>query len=553
MKESMKELRVLPKLKLPLIAGLVALVLYIVYATNGTQGVYIHLIYLPIILAAYFWGINGGCLVAILSGVLGGPFMPMNVSEGIMQSPSNWITRLIIFSLIGSSAGYLFQKIEKLNNEIHRKELLSPLTGIYNINKLLVDLKNRMDMSEEFIVISIKFTNIAGVEKYVEHAFAETIIKELIQDLEEGYGRDAMYSFGDDEIILIDAVNSGNLGKIEHTLNKYSTAVQIEDITFRVFLKVGIYHYRGGSDTPIQVFNKARIAYEQGGAHEPGIYFYLNELEERKRHLFEISGALLESINRKELYLVYQPKIDISSNTIPSVEALLRWDRGDKKPVTTDVFIKIAEDTGFIKQISQFVIEKATDQVIEWKKRGIAIDCAINVTAKELLDDDFNEWAKNEIERKSIDKSTIELEITERVVSSGNKKLLDLLNGMRKKGYKVSIDDFGTGYNSLMIIGEIPYDSLKVDQYFISQIDRDEIRELVKNIITYAHGLKKTVVAEGVETEKTLDVLRELNCDIAQGYLFSKPLLPEEFERFYFEHNKTNKCLINKRSEQKEI
>jgi FOG: EAL domain len=104
-----------------------------------------------------------------------------------------------------------------------------------------------------------------------------------------------------------------------------------------------------------------------------------------------------------------------------------------------------------------------------------------------------------------------------------------------------------------MIIGEIPYDSLKVDQYFISQIDREEIRELVKNIITYAHGLKKTVVAEGVETEKTLDVLRELNCDIAQGYFFSKPLLPEEFERFYFEYNKTNKSLISKSSEQKEI
>ncbi|MDD2454319.1 MAG: EAL domain-containing protein [Synergistaceae bacterium] len=535
MEEPEREQKIPEKLKIMLIGGSAALVFYIVFATNGTQNVYLHLIYIPIILSAYFWGIKGGLGFALLAGILAGPFMPLNISEGIMQSTGNWITRMIILGIVGSITGALFQKIEKLNNEVHRRDLISPLTGIYNINKLLGDLKKKIDKGDKFKIISIKLTNLVGVGKYVEHKFAETVIKELITELERGYGRDALYSFGEDEIIVIDRTGRGNLKTIENVLEKYSTAVQIENISFRVSLKVGVYEYEGCSETPVQVFNKARIAYEQGEEFESGIYYYLSQLEDRKREFFEISGSLLESISRDELYLVYQPKIDLSDNTISDVEALIRWDRGDRKPVAPDVFVKIAEDIGFIKELSKFVLRNATDQMVKWEKMGIEIGCSINITARELLDDDFNEWAKREIAGKKIDRSTIEIEITERVVSSGNKKILDILHAMRGNGYKVSIDDFGTGYNSLMTIGEIPFDFLKIDKYFIDRITRREIRELVKNIINYAHGLNKEIVAEGVETEDELHVLRELECDRVQGYYYSKPLLPEEFETFYFE------------------
>lgn len=535
MEEPEREQKVREKYKIPLIAGSAALVLYIVYATNGTQNVYLHLIYIPIILSAYFWGVKGGLIFAILAGILAGPFMPLNISEGIMQSTGNWITRLLLFCVVGCTTGYIFQKNEKLNNALRKKDLVSPLTGVYNITKLLGDLKKRIDSGEQFKIISIKLTNLQGVGKYVEHKFAETIIKELITELERGYGRDALYSFGEDEIIVIDRTARGNLKTIENLLEKYSTAVQIENISFRVSLKVGVYEYQGGSETPVQVFNKARIAYEQGEEFESGIYYYLSQLEDRKREFFEISGSLLESISREELYLVYQPKINLSDNTISDVEALIRWDRGDRKPVAPDVFVKIAEDTGFIRDLSKFVLRSVTDQMVKWKNRGIVIGCSINITARELLDDDFNEWAKREIAGKKIDRSTIEIEITERVVSSGNKKILDILHAMRGNGYKVSIDDFGTGYNSLMTIGEIPFDFLKIDKYFIDRIGRREIRELVKNIINYAHGLNKGIVAEGVETEDELHVLRELECDRVQGYYYSKPLLPEEFEQFYSE------------------
>ncbi|AHM57703.1 putative signaling protein (plasmid) [Peptoclostridium acidaminophilum DSM 3953] len=155
------------------------------------------------------------------------------------------------------------------------------------------------------------------------------------------------------------------------------------------------------------------------------------------------------------------------------------------------------------------------------------------MTAKELLDEDFIEWSQELIERKNLDRSRFEIEITERVINLEGKKLLAILKYLRGLGYKISIDDFGTGYNSLMSVGEIPFDLLKIDKYFIDRLKQREVRELVSSIINYTHGLDKMVVAEGVETKQQLDILKELMCDKVQGYYYSKPLLPYEFEEYY--------------------
>lgn len=169
MEEPVKEQKIPEKLKIMLIGGSAALVFYIVFATNGTQNVYLHLIYIPIILSAYFWGIKGGLGFALLAGILAGPFMPLNISEGIRQSTANWVSRLIILSTVGVITGALFQKIEKLNNEVRRRDLISPLTGIYNINKLLGDLKKKIDKGDKFKIISIKLTNLVGVGVKCQH------------------------------------------------------------------------------------------------------------------------------------------------------------------------------------------------------------------------------------------------------------------------------------------------------------------------------------------------------------------------------------------------
>lgn len=519
--------------RIPFVALSVIAVLFIVYITDGAKNGYLQLIIIPIIMSAHFWGVSGGVSVAVISGILAGPLMPLNVSEGVTQSYDNWVIRLLILIFVGFVTGWLFKKVDKLDKVSREKDFISPSTGIYNTNKLIINLDKRMNNAEKFAIVSIKFTNIEGLGKFIEQRFADEMLADLIDELLFEYGKDAVYSSGYDEVYLI--ASCGYLEKCERIIKQYSTAFKIEQLTFRVSMKIGIYEYDGSKETPTDVYNRARIACEQGAEQESGIYYYRKEFENKRKEFFEISGSLLEAINNKEMYLVYQPKINIADNTISGVEVLIRWDRGDKKTVETNVFIKLAEDIGFIKEISKFVLKNTCRQMVEWNDQGIAMNVSVNFTGNELLDDAFVEWGRKIIEGHQISKSRLEFEITERVIANNNDKLVERLHDFRAKGYKISIDDCGTGINSLMMMADIPCDQLKIDKYFIDHIDRIEIRELIKAIINYAHVLNKAVVAEGVETAEQLDVLRELKCDIAQGYYYSKPLLPHEFEKYYYD------------------
>jgi len=341
-----------------------------------------------------------GLCIAIISGILLGPSMPLCISEGIMQSTSNWIIRMIIFILVGGITGYAFKKMKKLEERAEETNLINPMTGSYNTNKLLSDLEDRVLKGETFTLISIKLTNIELIGKYLDYNIVKEIIKDLVADLKHGRGKEAIYSSGNDEIILISTTDCSYMDKINKVILKYSNPVKVKKYTFRLSLKIGMYEHRGRYESPITIFNKARIAYEQGEVKESGIYYYRDELEEHIRKTLEITGALLEALKNKELYLVYQPKININDNTIEGVEILLRWDRGDKEPVGPERFIKIAEEIGFIKEITKFVIENAVSQITEWENKGIFVNYSINITAKELHDNDFMGWTKKFFENK---------------------------------------------------------------------------------------------------------------------------------------------------------
>ncbi|AHM57700.1 putative signal transduction protein (plasmid) [Peptoclostridium acidaminophilum DSM 3953] len=371
MKEVAKKLNISAICKLLGVIVLVTTILIFVYLTNGTQNVYLHLIYIPIILAAYFWGVRGSLIVALVSGILAGPFMPLIVSQGIMQSTENWTTRIIILSIVGSITGILFKKVDKLNEEIRKKDLINPFTGLYNTNKLIEDLQEKIHNKEKFTIISIKLTNIEGIGKYVNHSIVENLTKNLINELMHGCRRDALYASSDNEIISIACAECDHIEKTKKTIKKYSNAINIEGYSVRLAIKAGIYNYSGEIENPLEVFIKARIAYEQGDKHESGIYYYNDDLEEKRKEMYEIAGTLNDALKNKELYLLYQPKINIFENTVSGVEILIRWNRGSRKPVGPNVFIKIAEEIGLIKEISKYVIEHASEQIVDWERRGI--------------------------------------------------------------------------------------------------------------------------------------------------------------------------------------
>jgi EAL domain-containing protein (putative c-di-GMP-specific phosphodiesterase class I)/GGDEF domain-containing protein len=522
--------------KILLIIILAVATVNLVYFTGGTKKVYVHLLYVPIILSSLSWGTYVGLLAGVISGILVGPFMPLDVSQGIMQDPINWMSRLLIYSLIGFITGFMTDRIDKLNEEKHERNLKSPYYDLPNAQKLFYDIEERIRSRDHFKLISVKLTNLSDIEKYVDNALIFDIVNNLVKRLTHCCGRKAVYSYEKDELILL-ACKDCTVDyeeRVKQVLEEYFIyPLSINGYKLRVSLKAGIYVYQGEDNSPIEIYNKARIAYEQGEVKESGIYYYDVSLERKRRDIHKITGALLESIQRDELYLMYQPKIDIVNNRISGVEALVRWNRNGDNSIGPKDFIPIAEEIGFITKISRFVLDNVTTQMEIWKSKGMNIKCSVNSSIYEFNDDDFHAWARDMIDSKGIDRSELEIELTERAIAYNDKELIEKMNYLKNKGYQISIDDFGTGYNSLMSVGELPYDKLKVDKYFIDRINEKRITILVKHIIEYAHTLGKTVIAEGVETEEQINILKSLNFDEVQGFYYSKPLLPEEFEKFY--------------------
>jgi EAL domain-containing protein (putative c-di-GMP-specific phosphodiesterase class I)/GGDEF domain-containing protein len=465
----------------------------------------------------------------------------VHFTEAIIHSDNNYVIRLIIITSVGFVTGYNFEKVNKLNEQAKINALINPLTGTYNINKLISDLDKKINHHEKFAIISIKLTNIEQVSKYIEQESADGVLDILIKELSSIYSKDVIYMSGYDEINLVVSLQCDYMEECKRVIEKYSTPFKVNQFMLRILIKIGIYEYAGINESPIDAYNKARIAYEQGSIQETGIYLYDKGFELSRKEFIETSNSLLGSISNNELYLVYQPKINIAKNTITGVEVLTRWDRKDNKPVSPAVFIKLAEDIGFIKEISSFVLDNSFHQILDWNSKGIVLDISINFTSNELLENYFAEWEKRVSENENIIKTKLEIEITERVLSQNNDKLIERIKELRAKGIKISIDDFGTGVNSLLTATQLPYDQIKIDRYFISQLNNFEIRELVREMIDHAHKFGREVVAEGVETEEQLNVLRDLNCDFAQGYYYSKPLLPIEFEQYYINFNKASK------------
>ncbi|NLJ91279.1 MAG: EAL domain-containing protein [Clostridiales bacterium] len=524
-----------PKRYKVLLVGIIAiLITNLMYVTGGSRTSVAQLFHIPIVLSTYFWRTRGGVISAIVFGILAGPLMPLNVEEGIMQTPTNWVVRLVVFAIVATFSGHVFDQIDRLHSEIREKDLTNPFTGLYNRNKFYIDATNNISKGRLFTVFTIKLINIDSIGKYVDPALVEKLINQLIRDLKLMHENLELYSYSDDEFILIKYPECNSIGFIEDLISKYATYFKIDDFEVRLPMKVGVYEYLGGNESPSKILDKARIAYEQAKEREYGIFYYNDKIEEEVKETFEIAASLPDAIKEKELFLVYQPKINLKDDSVEGVEILSRWNRGNRKPVGPNVFIRIAEEIGLIKDITHFVVEHAFNQISKWESKDIKINYSFNVTARELLDVDFIEWAEKLIETFNLERTNIEIELTERVLCEEGDKLTSVLKYLRKLGYKISVDDFGTGYNSLTTISEIPFDILKIDRYFINRLDRLEVREMIKSVISFAHRLDKIVVAEGIETKDQLDCIKKLGCDMAQGYYFSKPLLPEDFEQYLY-------------------
>ena len=422
----------------------------------------------------------------------------------------------------------------------------------------LTDLPNRflaLDRLSQLIIeagrnkerVAVLFLDLDDFKKINDtlgHEAGDNLLIEAAERLSSVVrGGDTVGRLGGDEFIVLlggltDAADARPVA--ENLLIRFREAFCIGGRELVLTASIGIAVYPDDGDSPSELLRNVDSAMYHSKEQGRNTYSYFTDAMNRgvSRRLFleeQMHGAL----NRCEFRLCYQPQIDISSGRIIGVEVLLRWHNPALGEVPPVEYIPIAEQTGLIVPIGQFVLTEALGMSARWQQQHEQqFTMAVNLSPRQFRDPNLVAFIEEAIDQSGVTSESLELEITEGVLMSGHAYIDDALASLHKLGVGIAMDDFGTGYSSLSYLRNYPFDTLKIDRDFVNDITVDMAnQELVNAAIAMAHGLGLKVVAEGVETKEQLAFLASQGCEIAQGYLFSKPLSQEEMTEMLDRHN----------------
>ncbi len=321
--------------------------------------------------------------------------------------------------------------------------------------------------------------------------------------------------------------------ELENWLRRRAAAATSRFVTTA---RIGVAPFRVGAVTDAELLRDLHSAVQQAHDQDCGVSMFSPERDAVYRRTFWLVnefGAALDgaAAGRKgPLRLVFQPKVDLASGACIGAEALLRWTHPQAGEVAPAEFIPVIERTALMRATTNWVLEAAMHQLAQWRAGGIALELSVNVSAANLLEPDFCVRIVDGLQRHGLPPSSLALEITESALMLNPRLALATLRALDAAGVRLAIDDFGTGYSSLAYLQSLPAQVVKIDRSFVRDIEQDERkRALVATMIKLSHDLGHRVVAEGVETADVLGVLRNADCDEAQGYLYARPLAPEAF------------------------
>jgi EAL domain-containing protein (putative c-di-GMP-specific phosphodiesterase class I) len=314
-----------------------------------------------------------------------------------------------------------------------------------------------------------------------------------------------------------------------------SHAFRVDAAVLRISAKAGVAVYPDDGIDADTLFKNAESALKKAKASGNRYLCYAQEMTASLVGRLTLENQLRQALERREFVLHYQPKVNFLSGEVTGAEALLRWNDPRTGLVAPIRFIPILEETGLIHEVGQWALNEAVEDYRRWRKTGLrAVRIAVNVSPLQLRDRDFVPQIELALGRDAFAAAGLELEITESVIMEDVRFSIESLRSIRGLGVRIAIDDFGTGFSSLSYLAKLPVNTLKIDRSFvIEMVAGPNGLALVSAIINLAHSLKLNVVAEGVETEEQARLLRLLNCDEMQGFLFCKPLPREIFESQY--------------------
>lgn len=410
------------------------------------------------------------------------------------------------------------------------------LTGLPNRRMLLNDLKTLIEVEQQpFSLMLFDVNRFKNINDGLGHRVGDMFLVEIAERTKT-LNSPLMYFYrlsGDEFIcILRDATLLENAAEDIQAL--FKRQFNLNNYAFYASISIGAVNYPEHGHSAQDILKYADIAmYEAKKSNNKGFVIYKKQQRFSHNQLLRLETKLHDAIKNQAFELYYQPKVNLQTNKIEGMEALIRWFDDELGFVPPDQFIPFAEDFGLISDISEWVIAKAGRQVTEWNKQyNLNLRVAVNISPSHLKADNFIERLNQILQEHEISPSALEIEITEMSFLDQNSDLLNTIKHLSEMDITLAIDDFGTGYSSLSYLKKFPVDLLKIDRTFIHEMYKNTADiAMVSAMISLARALNLKVVAEGVEEHEDLHLLREFDCEFVQGYYYSRPLTIDDFSQ----------------------
>ena len=449
--------------------------------------------------------------------------------------------------LLGRSIRYAIER-KRTENELAFLARYDPLTGLANralFRDLLKSAIARAIRSDN--PLAVMFVDLDGfklINDSLGHALGDQLLQQVAGRLKDTVREvDAVARMaGDEFIVILEDVPGIRQAAIlaERIIASLAQPVRSDGHEVFTTASIGIAATWGGNWDLDTLINNADMAmYRAKNEGRNSYQFYAPEMTALAIERMTLENDLRHALERDEVTLHYQPLIDLRTDTVFGVEALVRWQHPERGLIPPDKFLPVAEDTGLIGRLGEWVLRRACLQNREWLAAGFpSLRIAVNLSARQFLEDGLQSSIEGALSQNELDPEDLDLELTEGHLARSVEKSIENLAALKATGIRISIDDFGTGYSSLSHLKRFPIDTLKIDRSFVQDISSDSGDTAIATaIIALARSLDLDVIAEGVETEGQLAVLRELGCDAVQGYLLARPMAPEPCARWFAERH----------------
>jgi diguanylate cyclase (GGDEF)-like protein/PAS domain S-box-containing protein len=409
------------------------------------------------------------------------------------------------------------------------------ITGLPNRNMFLAELDHTLArcrrQGSSFAACFIDLDRFKCINDSLGHDAGDELLKLMALRLRDALREtDLVARLGGDEFVVLveQAGSAADLTRVaQKMLAAIAEPVTLQGCSFLVTASIGIAQYpRDGDDAATLLRHADAAMYLAKDRGKNNLQYYTAELADESARQFALESELRLALVRDELTLHYQPKIDLADGRMSGVEALVRWQHPQRGMVPPDEFIGLAEERGLIVPLGRWVIQAACRQIRDWRRAGLApVPVAVNLSARQFASDDLVGDLQQALRQHGVAPAELAVELTESALMADSERASAVLRQLAALGVHISIDDFGTGYSSLSYLKRFPAQTVKIDRSFIHGLpDDSDDAAITQAVIAMAHSLGLTVVAEGVETDAQLAMLRRLGCDEAQGYLLGRPM-----------------------------